>query len=116
MMSASSPTLKGLLRYYFQSVSRTKQVLLALACDLTAFSVWACNGPDVYEHMKRNTRYGWLLFGLDVLITAALWIPLPRMSRVRWVLRASLVMLVMHPGWWMSSERSGDCGETRVVL
>ncbi|MDQ3370430.1 MAG: hypothetical protein M3680_33840 [Myxococcota bacterium] len=69
----------------------------------------ACSGPGAMHVIDANIRRGWIMFAIAAaMVVAAGFAPAFRQRGMRslWPL---LVLLVIHPGLWMSG-RSGDCG------
>jgi hypothetical protein len=73
--------------------------------------VFACSGVGAPETILRNEHLGWTLCVMTLLIAwafAAILRLRSRSWRKQWPL---LLLVLLHPGWWMSA-RSGDCGYT----
>ncbi len=68
---------------------------------------------DAMAAILRAQTLGWILWATTlVLVAGSAFIPQLRFRgwRRQWPL---LVLVALHPGWWMSA-RSGDCGRTLV--
>ncbi len=84
----------------------------AVVLAFPAFAL-ACSGPGAMAAILRAERLGWILWATTlVLAGGSAFIPRVRSRGWRrlWPL---LLLVVFHPGWWMSA-RSGDCGRTLV--
>lgn len=65
------------------------------------------------EYILRSERQGLLLFALTLVFAIGLTL-VPRLrARGLRKLWPFALLVVIHPGWWMSA-RSGDCGRTLV--
>lgn len=100
------------MRRGFGTLSRARWSALPIVATLSApRHALACSGPGAIETITRNERLGWALWAATLLAAAALAAS-PRLRaggrRRLWPL---LVLLLVHPGWWMSG-RGGDCGYT----
>ena len=66
--------------------------------------LFACSGPFAAETIARSELIGTLMLAGGLVACLAV-IALAR-GRGRF---ASVLMVMLHPGWWLSA-RSGDCG------
>lgn len=82
--------------------------LLVLAIVATPIPALACSGPGMMAVIEAAERRGWIMFAIAaVLALGAIAIPeFRRRPGAWWPL---LVVLAIHPGWWLSA-RAGDCG------
>ena len=73
----------------------------------------ACSGRGAPAAIEHAERLGWKLWAASVTL-AGISALLPRLrARGVWRLWPLLLLVVIHPGLWMSA-RSGDCGRLRV--
>ena len=86
---------------------------IAAAALLAPSVAWACSGPDAAGQIADAEQIGGLLFVLSLVIGGyAGWHAL-RPSVSRGLLGSMALLVIVHPGWWMSA-RGGDCGLTRI--
>lgn len=90
-----------------------RAALPALGLLLAPAQSWACSGPGAMEYILRSERQGLLLFAGTLVFAIGLTL-VPRLrARGLRKLWPFALLVVIHPGWWMSA-RSGDCGRTLV--
>jgi len=96
------------------SFRRSYSLLTATAVLAAPGLAVACSGPGAMAAILRAERLGWILW-ITTSVVAGGSAFIPRMRARGWRHQWPMLLLVaLHPGWWMSA-RSGDCGRTLTV-
>lgn len=82
---------------------------------LSATGVLACTFEEGADPIGANNRIAWTFGFLSGSIVLAIVTGyFLRKRKGRWVIIVSIIMLAIHPAWFLSS-RIGDCGNAKVV-
>lgn len=96
------------------SVPRSYSLVTAAAVLACPGLAVACSGAGAREAILGAEQLGWISW-VATLVIAGGSAFIPRMRARGWRSQWPLLVLVaLHPGWWMSA-RSGDCGRTLTV-
>jgi hypothetical protein len=106
------------LREVFAMASNEPSPLVVAATSVASFMLprvsLACSGPLASEHITRNTTAAWVCFSIVAAAGCFSWLYAVRSGYRDRKLVWLPLLVVINPGWWMSSMR-GDCGTDRLV-